>query len=330
MVSWREVLEWHAVIPGASEAMILSTRCWFFTSFLYTFPMLSFLLRNHEIGHYSGYQTEVIADYFYELRHVQDITRLQEIFLFAQALTIPFLIIGGGTNLLFTSTRFEGVIIKNSLVWWNYDRETKELKSYSNEPIWNIAEALEMDHMQPIWHRFIGLPGSVGGAVFGNAGCFGLETASNFQSARIYDMITWTEHIFSKDEMQFWYRYSFLKEQSHMFLLEASFDLSEIREKYASTVDNLYFREHGQPQGYSCGSFFKNPSRELSAGMLIESIGMKWYRYGWAYWSPLHANFLMSDGVACLPTDLIELVRLTQERVKDAKWVDLSNEVRII
>ncbi len=130
--------------------------------------------------------------------------------------------------------------------------------------------------------------------------------------------------------MSFTYRHSYLKENPHLFLIGACFDLSEKREKYHSDIDNIYFREHQQPKGNSCGSFFKNPSKENLAGALIESVGLKGYRHGGAYWSDLHANFLMSDGESCPPSDLAELVRHTQERVQHEKGVELVNEVRII
>lgn len=68
--------------------------------------MLSFLLQNHEIGHYSGYQTRVFADYFWELTDEKDINKLAKIYKWAQDAKLPFLIIGGGTNLLFASDRY--------------------------------------------------------------------------------------------------------------------------------------------------------------------------------------------------------------------------------
>ena len=95
--------------------------------------------------------------------------------------------------------------------------------------------------------------------------------------------------------MGFAYRHSILKEKKEYFIIEASFDLSRKVETYNSDVDNIDFRENKQPKGNSCGSFWKNPSRELSAGFLIESVGLKGYRHGGARWSELHANFLLSD-----------------------------------
>jgi UDP-N-acetylenolpyruvoylglucosamine reductase len=63
-----------------------------------------------------------------------------------------------------------------------------------------------------------------------------------------------------------------LKDNPQLLVVSVTFDLSQKIEKYATDVDNIYFREHQQPKGNSCGSFFKNPSREISAGALIESV----------------------------------------------------------
>jgi UDP-N-acetylmuramate dehydrogenase len=143
-------------------------------------------------------------------------------------------------------------------------------------------------------------------------------------------MLSGEQRTLSKSDMQFSYRHSFLSENPHLFLISATFDLSQKTEKYHSDVDNIDFRENKQPKGNCCGSFFKNPNKENSAGSLIERVGLKGYRHGGAYWSPLHANFLMSDGPSCLPSDLIELVRMTQDRVKKETGIELVNEVRII
>jgi len=75
--------------------------------------------------------------------------------------------------------------------------------------------------------------------------------------------------------MNFSYRNSKLKEEKKYFLISAKFNLSKKIEKYHSDVDNIDFRENKQPKGNSCGSFFKNPNREQSAGYLIEQVGLK-------------------------------------------------------
>jgi UDP-N-acetylmuramate dehydrogenase len=101
--------------------------------------------------------------------------------------------------------------------------------------------------------------------VYGNAGCFGLETENNFSYCRLLNLENGQIEIFKKDNMDFSYRSSRIKKEKKYFLISATFDLSEKIEKYHSNVDNIDFRENKQPKGNSCGSFFKNPSKEQSA-----------------------------------------------------------------
>lgn len=297
---------------------------------IFAIPIPNLLQSHIEIGHFSGYKTRVFSAFFFEVDSEDDLKSLSEIYQFAEEHSLPFLIIGGGTNLLFARDYFPWIIVKNTLKWWRYNTTTKKLQAFSDEKIWEIAETLEKKYNEPIWHRFIGLPGSMGWFVVGNAGCFGLEAEHNFESAKVFDMNGGKVQNLFSSQMAFWYRDSTLKKTPHLFLICAEFDLSEKRERYSSDVDNIDFRENKQPKGNSCGSFFKNPDRDHSAGSLIEAVGLKGYRHGGARWSDLHANFLLSDGESCKPSDLIELVRLTQKKVKKETGFDLVNEVRII
>lgn len=289
-----------------------------------------FLQENAEIGHYSGYKTRVIARYFYELQSLDEVALLKETYAASQHLKLPIIFISGGTNMLFSSSKLEAIVIKNSLENWTYDANTKVLSCESASNITDIARSLEKEYQQNIWHRFIGLPGTIAGAVVGNAGCFWLEVWPFFVEGKAFDMKTWNLITLKNEDMNFEYRHSFLKENRDMFLMEASFDLSQIREKYASDADVIDFRENKQPKWNSCGSFFKNPSREHTAGALIEQVGLKWFRNKWAFWSDLHANFLMSEGETCHPEDLVELIEMTQKIVKFETGFELTPEIRII
>jgi len=133
-------------------------------------------------------------------------------------------------------------------------------------------------------------------------------------SAKVLDLSTWEIKTLDKEEMIFSYRTSLLKQyEGQYFLINTEFDLSTKIEKYHSDVDNIYFREHKQPKGNTCGSFFKNPVVSLSwfkrdypdyysegmkivsSGFLLEKSWLKGHKIWWAFFSPLHANFLMSD-----------------------------------
>lgn len=255
---------------------------------------------------------------------------LHEIFLFSQEKKLPLLVISGGTNILFSRDFFPGIVLKNSLRGYDFDKKTKKLTTFSGESITELAKILENIYQMPIWHRFIGLPGAVAGAVVGNAGCFGLEIQHNFESAEIFDMKNNRIFTLTNAEMHFDYRFSILKNHPEYFVTRANFDLGEIRQKYESDVDNIAFRETKQPKNPSCGSFFKNPSREVSAGFLIESVGLKGQGIGGALWSDIHANFLISADDSCRPEDLMALVRQTQKMVAEKTGYCLENEVRII
>ena len=296
----------------------------------FNFYTTMILQENIDISHLSNFKTPAKAKFFYELNSEDNIHDLHEIFKFSQENGLPILVIGWGTNMLFAFDVYEWIIIKNDLNWWTYFDENKTLEAFSNEYIRDIAESLEKNHSQYLWHRFIGLPGSIGWAVYGNAWCFGLETENNFVSCSVYDFESWKKIEIKKKDMNFSYRSSILKEQAwKYFLINVLFDLSKKSEKYSSDVDNLHFRQHMQPQGNTCGSFFKNPSREQSAGYLIESVWLKWKKIAWAFFSDLHANFLMHDGNGKWQ-DLLELISLAQKEVFEKHWINLENEVRII
>lgn len=292
--------------------------------------MLSFLETNKDITELSNFKTPARAQFFYEVQNESDIDKVKEIYDFSRQKNLKVLIVGWGTNMLFAFDVFQGVVIKNSLHGWTYDNNTKRLVSYSNEMIRQIAQSLETDYGQDLWHRFIGLPGSLGWAVFWNAGCFWLETENNFLSAYVFDVTTGQKLTLNKKEMNFAYRSSLLKNNEwKYFLIKAEFDLSKKIEKYHSDVDNLYFREHKQPKWNTCGSFFKNPDRENSAWSLIEQVWLKGHTIWGALFSEKHANFLMHTGQWTWQ-DLVELLELAQQKVAKQFWIDLVNEVRII
>jgi len=292
--------------------------------------MLPYLQKNKDITSLSNFNTKAFSKYYFEINDLEGIKKLKEIQDFADKNNLKILFVWAGTNMLFAFDEFKGIVIRNNLNWWNYNKETKILKTYSNELISDIAESLEKNYWQNLWHRFIGLPWTVWWALYWNAWCFGLETENNFLSTTVYNMSTWKLEKLSKNDMNFSYRSSILKEKwNKYFIVDIDFDLSTKIEKYHSDIDNIDFRKNKQPKGYTCWSFFKNPSREQSAWFLIESVWLKWYKIWGAYFSDIHANFLMSDWNASY-SDLIKLISLAQRKVKEKYWINLVNEVRII
>lgn len=290
---------------------------------------MHYLEKNKDITKLSNFRTPARARYFFDVTWRGDLGKLYEIIQWSKTEELPVLFISSGTNMLFAFEEYNGIVIKNSLSWWTYNSESQILETSSAESIWEIAETLETDYGQDLWHRFIGLPGSIAGAVYGNAGCFGLETENNFLDCEVLDLHTWKAEIFTKKDMNFSYRNSKLKEGKKYFIISARFDLSQKIEKYHSDVDNIDFRENKQPKGMCCGSFFKNPNRDNSAWKLIEEVWLKGYKMWGAYFSEKHANFLMHDGKGSFQ-DMGDLIELAQEKVKKHYGIELENEVQII
>ena len=291
--------------------------------------MFDFIEKNKDISELSNFKTKAKAKYYYEIHNLDQLDELKKIFKHIIENNTQHLIVWGWTNMLFAFNLYDWIVIKNNLNWWTYNENTKILESYSAESIWDISQILETDDNQDLWHRFIGLPWSIWGAVYWNAWCFWLETENNFVEAFVLDKTTGETKFLSKSDMNFSYRSSILKETNKYFLLKIKFDLSKKIEKYHSDVDNIYFREHKQPIWNTCGSFFKNPNKDNSAGKLIEEVGLKWYKIWWASFSELHANFLMNNGQGDY-NDLLNLIQLAQQKVKEKFNINLVNEVRII
>lgn len=292
--------------------------------------MQNLLQHDIDISHLSHFKTMAKTKYYYEINEINDVFHLKNILDFSHENNLKLLFVWSGTNLLFSFDVFNGIVIKNNLKWFHYNAHTQILEIYSSESIRDIAKKLESDYRQIVWHRFIWLPWSIGWAVFWNAGCFWLETESNFLEAEVYNLESGQIEILDKKSSDFWYRNSIFKQIQKYFIIKAKFNLSEKIEKYSSDVDNIQFREEIQPKWNSCGSFFKNHSKEYSAGRLLEEVGLKWFHYKNAYFSEKHANFLMTSFDNWNYQDLLYLIDTAKTKVMEQFSIELQEEVRII
>ncbi len=291
---------------------------------------INFLQKDVDITELSNFKTIAKTRYYFEINTLEDVYKIKDIIEFSEKENLKVLFIWWWTNMLFAFDIYNGIIIKNNLRWWKYYEDTSLLEAYSAEVISDISVWLLKKYRQKLWTRFVWLPWTVWGAVFGNAWCFWLETSSNFKKAELLNLETFEIETFSKEEMKFDYRNSILKQNAwKYFLIRAFFDLSENKEKYSNDVDNIHFRAHRQPKWNTCGSFFKNPSKEHPAGMLIDKAWLKGHRVWWAFISDIHACFLMSDWYIS-HRDLLDLIDLIQSDVKTKYGFDLEPEVRII
>ena len=172
------------------------------------------------------------------------------------------------------------------------------------------------------------IPGSVGGAVVGNAGAYGESVSDALLDVHVLE--EGKEHVVEPDRLDFGYRTSLLKSRRDIIVLSASFLLRHHRrdELLQRIADDAALRQSKHPLEYaSCGSYFKNPSRELPAARLIEDAGLKGLRVGNAHVSDKHANFLVAEPGATAD-DITTLAAEVVRRVYEQSGYELSEEVR--
>ncbi len=172
------------------------------------------------------------------------------------------------------------------------------------------------------------IPGSVGGAIVGNAGAYGESMSDALLDVHLLE--EGKEHVVEPDRLDFGYRTSLLKSRRDIIVLSASFLLRHHRrdELLQRIAEDAALRNGKHPLEYaSCGSYFKNPSRELPAAQLIEDAGLKGLRVGRAHVSQKHANFLVAEPGATAD-DITTLAAEVVRRVYDQSGYELSEEVR--
>lgn len=242
---------------------------------------------------------------------------------------IPYVILGGGSNVLVSDRGVRGLVILN---------RAKEVRFETGDPptVWAEAGAgFSRLAGQAAEHGLAGLewaaavPGTVGGAVYGNAGAFGGDMAGNLIHAELL-----TENGRERwpvERMEYGYRTSALKRSTLKFvILAAEMRLNHgtkeaVRFKIGEFVSK---RKSTQPPGASMGSMFKNPPGDF-AGRLIEAAGLKGTRVGNAEISTVHGNFFLNRGDT-KASDIRALIELAQKTVVEKFGVKLELEIELI
>ena len=240
---------------------------------------------------------------------------------------IPYYIIGNGSNLLVKDGGIRGVVIK--LVNLNKIQSRGNfikaeagvlLKDVSKRAVENSLTGFEFA---------CGIPGSVGGAVFMNAGAYDGEIKNVIKEAEVIDQ-NGNLIFLDKEQLELGYRTSKVMKENYV-VVSALFQLEEgNEEKIQGRVDELTAkREEKQPLEYpSAGSTFKRPEGYF-AGKLIQDAGLKGYSIGGAAVSSKHSGFVINKGGATAK-DILDLIAHIQKEVKDQFGVDLYPEVRIL
>ena len=245
---------------------------------------------------------------------------------------LPYKVLGGMTNILVSDDGFDGIVLLNrrgSVSHTEQDDGSVILSADSGALMAAVVRYCVENSISGMeWAA--GLPGTVGGAVYGNAGAFGSDIAAAFCSGSLMDEKGAVRSVQPR-EMEFAYRDSILKRQhGNSVLLRASFRLEKGQKALISAKGESYKekRRASQPVGeHSLGSVFKNPEGE-SAGKLIQAAGLKGVSVGKAEVSMKHANFITTTEGATA-ADYHQLVKYVQNEVFEQFRVLLEPEIEL-
>ena len=240
---------------------------------------------------------------------------------------VPYFILGNGSNILVKDGGISGVVIKfNKLN--KITTEGNCVTAQSGALLKDVSKAALENNLRG-FEFACGIPGSIGGAVFMNAGAYDGEMAHVIKSARVIDENCNIKNL-TKEELELGYRSSIVMKKGYV-VIEATVELES--GEYASIKDKIddltNRRESKQPLEYpSAGSTFKRPEGYF-AGKLIQDSGLKGFSIGGAAVSEKHSSFVINKGGATAK-DVLDVIAHVQKTVKENFDVELHTEVRII
>lgn len=240
----------------------------------------------------------------------------------------PVLVLGRGSNLVVADAGFEGLVVKLGGGLRSAVIEEDRVTAGGAMPLPRLARQAVDEGLVGL-EFFVGVPGSVGGAVRQNAGCFGVETRDCLVSAEMVDLDTGETEVRSASELDLGYRNSNVG--AKQLVVSASFtgspgDVSAAREKMKEITR---WRKEHQPGGtLNAGSVFKNPP-DIAAGRLIDEVGLKGMSVGDVSVSHKHANFFVA-GPAATAEDIHRLVLLVKDTVFERTGTILEPEIQFV
>jgi UDP-N-acetylmuramate dehydrogenase len=304
---------------------------------------------NEPLAKHTAFKIGGPADFFVIVDSTEKFTLLLQ---FLDGEGTPYVILGGGSNMLVSDDGFRGVVI---------NVRSSKFEVRSDTMIFDAGVSTVQVAQESIKAGFtgfewgVGVPGTIGGAVRGNAGAMGGEMKDSIQKVEVYQDGEVVEY--DHEACQFDYRDSVFKHEGDIILRvflqlkKGSPDMQGMKK----AIEHLQYRNKTQPQGYaSTGCIFKNPDVQknkeallkhfgedddrvqqfirvgkISAGWLVEQAGMKGDRVGEAEVSERHGNFIVNLGGATAD-DVLVLVEKIKERVYTTYGINLEEEIQII
>lgn len=282
-------------------------------------------LENVSLSNYTSYKVGGVARL---IVYPKDTKKLIVLLKYIRANNIKYKILGNGTNTLFSSKPYEGVIIKLD-EFNNVEVIGNKIKVGAGYNLMKLSSFATRKSLSGLEFAS-GIPGNVGGALYMNAGAYKSDMGYIVQSVKVltpdFKVITMTNK-----ELKFHYRDSFFQHKKNYICLEARIKLTPGEKSEISRVNDerKKRRLESQPLEYpSAGSVFRNPEG-MFAGKLIEDLGLKGLRKGGAQISSKHANFVINLGNAT-PEDIKELIEFTKSTVEERYGVKLKVEQEFV
>ena len=299
--------------------------------------------KNISLKNYTTFKIGGPAKYFFEARTKEDLIKAIKM---AKKFNLPFFILGGGSNILVSDRGYEGMIIK-------VKSQKSKIKSTSQKSKIIEAEAgislgqlvnLALKNNLTGFEWAVGVPGTLGGAIYGNAGWPSdkKNISAIIKEVEVLDISREPKiKKFNKSACQFKYRDSVFKHNKNLIILGAFLQLKKgdkikIKKEIAEIIKK---RKDKIPIEPSAGCIFKNPAPEqarygagpleFSAGELIDKCGLKGKKIGKAQISEKHANFIVNLGGA-KSEDVIKLIKLVKQKVKNKFAIWLEEEIQFL
>jgi UDP-N-acetylmuramate dehydrogenase len=275
----------------------------------------------HPLKSYTTIGVGGLARYFCEIDSAEDFL---EVLNFASSKNLPVFVLGKGSNTLFVDEVFEAVVVLNRLNFASYNFPEVVCGSGYNISLLSTKSARAgFSGMEGA----AGIPASVGGAIYMNAGAGAFETQQNLIWVKSIDFsgnVIFRE----KKDMTFSYRHSFFQENPEL-IIEAAFQLQPNKNAFQNQQQIIKKRILSQPyKDHSAGCFFKNPTG-YSAGALIDQSGLKGLKFNDAEVSTLHANFLINKQNA-QAVDILSLAQQVTDLVHEKTGIILEQEIRLV
>lgn len=305
------------------------------------------LQENIPLANYTSFGIGGPARYFVEVESVED---LKEAVKVAKEKGLNFFILGGGSNVLVSDAGYQGLAIRMKLENITLQEDETFLVG-AGVPLAKVVNfSLENSLTGLEWAA--GIPGTIGGAVVGNAGTPEGEMKSSVKKVEFFDIEKFGVFSLPGDKCDFYYRSSYFKGKSNMIILNVELALEKggSQEIKAKIDKKLEERKNKQPLGgKSAGSYFMNPvvedvklreefenekgvqckDNKIPAGWFIEKIDFKGKQIGGALVSEAHANFILNVGEA-KAEDFVILASMIKQKVREKYHVQLKEEVQYV